>query len=183
MLFIGMGSAIAFSEELSQAEQRARAFDDTPVRTPTPGPTPTPGYKSYQNQGLGKMEMLEEVDKHLANMTKNLSLMNERLSKLEEMVKNIPQDLDQIKNTELPAIKKQLTSSPAGSGSGDGDIKDVKAKVEELYSTSVPNLQFELSLMKDTIRTMEAMVSTMDPLKGKGPVGGLSIEQDKKKAP
>ncbi|MBI2520330.1 MAG: hypothetical protein HYV97_07925 [Bdellovibrio sp.] len=196
------------AQEPSQAELRAKAFDDTPVRGQTPEPTPAPGHKSFINEGLGKMEMLEEVDKHLASMTNTLNQLTGRITKIEETLKKIPQDIDQIKNTELPAIKKQLSTSiyaaPLGpntagttgtgtgsgatlgkvlEGIGDGELKDMKSKVEEMHSTSVPNLQFEVSLLKDTLRTLEAIVTTMDPFKGKGPVGGVSIEQDKKKAP
>ncbi|MEK6626398.1 MAG: hypothetical protein AABY86_15620 [Bdellovibrionota bacterium] len=196
VLCVGMLSDLCVSEETSEAEKRAQIFDDTPVRTTTPGPTPTPGYKSFQNQGLGKMDMLGEVDKHLSSITNTLSQLTERITKIEEAMKKIPQELEQIKNVELPTIKKQLSTSIYGSslspngatlgkvleGIGDGELKGMKVKVEEMYVTSVPNLQFEVSLLKDTVRTLEAMVTSMDSLKVKGQ-GGLSIEQDKKKAP
>ncbi len=198
-----MGFAADDNAEATARSTKHDIFDDTPVHEKAPTPAPTPGYKSYENQGMNKYEMLEVVDKHLATMTTTMSQLDERIGKLEEILKKLPSEVDQIKNTEIPTIKKQLsvsiysaplpgsgTGTGAGAtlgkvleGVGDGDLKTIKTKVDEMSTTALPNLQTEVAILKDSLRNLEAIVGTMETVKLKDKPG-IVIEQDpKKKAP
>lgn len=69
-------------------------------------------------------------------------------------------------------------------GFAEGDLQSMKAKVDELTATTIPNVQFELSVLKDSVRNLEATFNSVELIKMKGgTTPATSIEVDKKKAP
>gem|GEM_PF-4050944 len=120
-------------KKLSNDEKRQKrqqylsdVFDDTPKADTTPEvskqkapnlPYSNPDssaytdkgeYKSFQNQSLGKQEMLQVVDKKLANYEKKLTEILETIKKLEQSIGPMATQINSIENFEIPKLKKQL---------------------------------------------------------------------------